>query len=76
MELACGIANDVFETRLGDAIEFALTEIKRVGRDLGRNAPYKKRNPHMYIYMVQKFSVMKHALRSSMDERALQPDDE
>ena len=30
LELACGIANYAFETRLDDAVEFALTKIKRV----------------------------------------------
>ena len=37
LDLTCGIGNDAFETRLEDAVEFALAEIRRVGRDLGRN---------------------------------------
>ena len=42
LELACGIGSDAFESRLEDAVQFALEEIRKVGRDLGRNAPYKK----------------------------------
>ena len=45
LQLACGIGGDAFESRLEDAIQFALEEIRKVGRDLGRNAPYKKSNP-------------------------------
>ena len=41
MKLAYGIANDAFETRLENAVEFALTEIMRGGGDLGHNSPLK-----------------------------------
>ena len=35
VELACGIGSDAFESRLEDALQFALDEIRKVGRDLG-----------------------------------------
>ena len=52
VELACGIGGDTFESRLEDAIQFVLEEIRKVGRDLGRNAPYKK-TPHIRLCHVQ-----------------------
>ena len=53
-----------------------MEEIRKVGRDLGRNAPYKASNPHTYVYVSHKFNVMKQALISSIDEQCLQTDDE
>ena len=76
LQLACGIGGDAFESRLEDAVQFALEEIRKVSRDLGQNAPYKKTNPHTYVYVAYKFNVMKHALMSSIDEQCLQSDDE
>ena len=40
------------------------------------NAPYKKINPHTYIYVAWKFNVMKTALISSIDESGLWSGDE
>ena len=74
--MGCGIGSDAFESRLEDAIQFALEEIRRVGRDLARNAPYKASNPHTYVHVAHKFNVMKQALISSIDEQCLQRDDE
>ena len=71
IELAYEIANEAFKTRLEDAVEFALAEIKRVGRDLGHNVPYKETNPYMYIHMAWKFNVRKHAIINSKDERVM-----
>ena len=65
------IENDDYKTRLEDPIEFTMAEIRRVGRDLGRNAPSKKSSPHMYIYIAWKFNVTNNALISSIDERGL-----
>ena len=76
MELACGIANDPFETRLEDAVELALGETRMVGRDLRHNAPYKTPNPNAYISVVRKFNVTKHSLITSIDESGLQNDNE
>ena len=76
LQLACGMGGDAFESRLEDAIQFALEEIRKVGRDLGRNAPYKQSNPHTYVYVVHKFNITKQALISSIDEQCLQSDDE
>ena len=76
LQLACGIGGDAFESRLEDAVHFALEEIRKVGRDLGRNAPYKESNPHTYVYVVHKFNVTKQALRSSIEKQCLQNDDE
>ena len=45
LQLACGTRSDVFESRLEDAVEFALEQIRKVERDLGRNALYKKNKP-------------------------------
>ena len=39
LQLAFRIGGDVFESRLEDAVQFALGEIRKVGRDLGQNAP-------------------------------------
>ena len=74
--MACGIGGDAFESRLEDAVQFALEEIRKVGRDLGRNAPYKASNPHTYVYAAHKFNIMKQALTSSIDEHCLESDDE
>ena len=41
LQLACGIGADAFESRLEDAVQYTLGEIRKVGRDLGRNVPYK-----------------------------------
>ena len=41
LQLASGIGGDAFESRLEDAVQYALGEIRKVGRDLGGNAPYK-----------------------------------
>ena len=71
LELACGIGSDAFESRLENAIQFALEEVMKVGRDLGRNAPYKKTNSHTYIYVAHKFNLTKQALMSSIDEQCL-----
>ena len=68
LQLACGIGGDAFESRLEDAVQFALEEIRNVGRDLGQNAPYKESNPHTYVYLAHKFNVTKQALISSIDE--------
>ena len=68
LELACGIGSDAFERRLEDAVHFALEGIRKVGRNLGPDAPYKKTNPHKYVYVAHKFNVMKQALMSSIDE--------
>ena len=76
MELAWGIGGDAFESRLEDAVQFVLEQIRKVGKDLGRNAPYIKRNLHTYVYVAHKSNVTKHALISYIDERALQSDDE
>ena len=76
LELACGIGSDAFESRLEDAVQFALEEIRKVGRDLGWNAPYKESNPHTYIYVAHKFIVTKQVLISSIDEQCLHSDDE
>ena len=76
MELAYGIGSDAFESRLEDTIQFALEEMRKVGRDLGRNAPCKKPNPHPYIYITHKFNVTKHTLMRSIDEQCLLSDDE
>ena len=76
LQLACGIGGDAFESRLEDAVQFALEEIRKVGRDLGRNAPYKASNPHTYVYVAHKFNLTKQALISSIDERCLQSDNE
>ena len=76
MELVFGIGSDAFENRLEDVEQFALEEIRKVGKDLRRNAPYKKSNPHTYIYVAHKFNVTKQELISSIDEQCLQSDDE
>ena len=76
MELARGIGGNAFESRLEDAVQFALEQIRKLGKDLGRNAPYIKTNPHTYVYVAHKFNVTKHALISYIDERALESDDE
>ena len=76
LQLACGIGGDAFESKLEDAVQFALEEIRKVGRDLGRNAPYKASNPHTYVYVAHKFNVTKQALRSSIDEQRLESDDQ
>ena len=76
LELACGIESDAFESRLEDAVQFALEEIRKVGRDLGRDAPYKEPNPHTYVYVAHKFNMTKQALPSSIDEQCLYSDDE
>ena len=76
LQLACGIGGDAFESRLKDAVQFALEEIRKMGRDLGRNAPYKTSNPHTYVYVAHKFNVTKHTLMSSIGEQCLQSDDE
>ena len=75
MELSYGIGSDAFESRFEDAIQFASEQIRKVGRDLGRNAPYKKTNPHTYVYVAHKLNVTKRAIMSSIDERDLQSDD-
>ena len=75
-QLACGIGADAFESRLEDTVQFALEEIRRVGRDLGKNAPYKASNRHTYVFFAHKFNVMKQALISSIDGQCLQSDDE
>ena len=49
LELGWGVVDNAFETKLQDAIEFALTQIRKVGRDLFRNVPYNKCKPHAYI---------------------------
>ena len=69
--MACGIGSDAFESRLEAAVQFALEEIKKVGRDLGRNAPYKKSTPHTYVYVTHKFNVTKQALMLFIDEQCL-----
>ena len=76
LQLACGIGGDAFESRLEDAVQYALGEIRKVGRDLGRNAPYKQSNPHTYVYVAHKFNATKQALISSIDEHCLESDDE
>ena len=76
VQLACGIGSDAFENRLEDALQFALEEIRKVGRDLGRNAAYKESNPHTYVCVVHKFNVTKQAPMRSIDEPCLQSDDE
>ena len=45
LELAYGRGGDAFESRLEDTVQFALEQIRQVGRDLGRNAPYQKNKP-------------------------------
>ena len=45
LELACGIGGDAFETRLEDVVHLELEKIRKVGRELSRNNPYKKTNP-------------------------------
>ena len=47
---------DAFESRLEDAVQYALEEIKKLGRGLGRNTPYKQSNPHTYVYVAHKFN--------------------
>ena len=76
LQLACGIGGDPFESRLEDAVQYALGEIRKVGRDLGWNAPYKRSNPHTYVYVMHKFNVTKQALISSIDEQCIESDDE
>ena len=76
LQLACGIGGDAFESRLEDAVQYALGEIRKVGRDLGWNAPYKQSNPHTYVYVTHKFNVTKQALIRSIDEHCLESDDE
>ena len=76
LPLACGIGGGAFESRLEDAVQYALGEIGKVGRDLGRNAPYKQSNPHTYVYVAHKFNVTKQTLISSIDEQCLESDDE
>ena len=76
LQLACGIGGDAFESRLEDAVQYALGEIQKLGRDLGWNAPYKQSNPHTYVYVVHKFNVTKQVLISSIDEHCLESDDE
>ena len=76
MELVCRIGGDAFKSRLEDAVQFVLKQIRKVGRDLGRNAPYKKTTPPTYVYVVHKFNGTKHALISSTDEMGLQGADE
>ena len=76
LQLACGIGGDAFENRLEDAVQYALGEIRKVGRDLGRNVPYKQSTPHTYVYVAHKFNVTKRALISSIDEHCLESDDE
>ena len=75
LKLSCGIADDVFETRLKGAVAFVLEQIQLVGRDLGCNTPYKKSNPHMHIYVLWKFNATKYELISLIDERRLHNDD-
>ena len=75
MELNFRIANDAFETKLDDVVEFALEKIKRFGRDLGQNASYHKKAIHIH-FMAWKFNVMMHELISSIHERVLQSDNE
>ena len=75
LQLACGIGSDAFESRLEDTVQFALEETRKVGRDLGWNAPYKESNHHTYVYVAHKFNLTKQALMSSIDERGLQSDD-
>ena len=57
LQLACGIGSNEFESILEDVVQFALEEKRKVGRDLGRNAPYKESNPHTYGYVAHKFNV-------------------
>ena len=76
LQLACGIGGDAFESRLEDAMQYAGGEIRKVGRDLGRNASYKQSNSHTYVYVAHKFNVTKQALISSIDEHCLESDDE
>ena len=76
LQLACGIGGDAFESRLEDAVQFALEEITKVGRDLAGTLPYKESNPHTYVYVAHKFNVTKQALINSIDEQCLQSDDE
>ena len=54
LEMACGIGGDAFESRLEDAVQSVLEQIRNVGRDLGRNAPYIKTNPHTYVSVAHK----------------------
>ena len=75
-QLVCGTGGDAFESRLENAAQFTLEEIRKVGRDLGRNAPYKESNPHTCVYVVHKFNITKQVLISSIDEQCLQSDDE
>ena len=56
-------------------MKFALGQIRKVGRDLGRKTPYTNSNPHTYIYVAQKFNVTKIALISSINKRVLQSND-
>ena len=76
LQLASEIGVDEFQSRLDDAVQYALGEIKKMGRDLGRNASYKKSNPHTYVYVAKKFNVTKQALISSIDEHCYESDDE
>ena len=77
LELACGIGSDAFESRLEDAVQFALEEIRKVGRDLGWDAPYKQSNPpYICVRCAHKFNVTKQALISSIDEHCLHESDD
>ena len=69
LQLVWGIADDAIQTRLQDAVESALERIRKVGRDLGRNAPPKNGNPHTDIYVARKFNVTKIEIMRSIDER-------
>ena len=53
IKVTWGIASNTFETRLQDAVEFALEKIRKLARYLGRNASCKKIKPHTYIYVAQ-----------------------
>ena len=73
---SCVMEGDTFESRLEDAVQYALGEVKKVGRYLGRNAPYKQSSRHTYVCIAHKFNVTKQALISSIDEQCLESDDE
>ena len=53
-----------------------MEQIRKVGRDLGCNAPDRKTNPHTYVYVAHKFNVTKSPPISSIDERGPQSDEE
>ena len=75
-ELAWGVTDNAFQMRLQGVVNFALEQIRKVGRDLGRKTLYTKSNPQTQIHVAQKFNVTKIALISSIDERGLPSDDE